>query len=226
MTIRVDRSTAKRRAKLVLGAVLIALSAVAFWNTVAAANNKDAIDALYTALKTEQQATTDRGQPLAAPAADDVATDPGVVSEVESAPGPRGPQGIPGIEGPMGPQGPRGPAGPAGPPGLTGPEGKQGAMGVRGAGGDPGPPGHDGAEGPTGPQGPQGVQGPQGETGNTGDTGPAGENGRSIVTGPTCVDDTSDEGSHWVTTFDKAPLEETSPGPCRIQPDENPPPGP
>jgi hypothetical protein len=64
--------------------------------------------------------------------------------------------------------------------------------------GQTGQPGADGIPGPPGPEGPAGKDG---------------ADGRGIVSGPTCNDDGT-----WTTTYNKPPLTETQPGPCRVFP--------
>lgn len=154
-----------------------------------AGRNTAQANALYTALKTEQKAKTDKGEPLAAPPADAVAEDPSVVPAPATAPGP---VAVPGRTGEVGPRGPapsaaevaqavasycvvhagcRGPGGAVG-PSVTpaqvaaavttycnGQGACRGPVGVPGPVGSPGIPGKDGEDG-QGVEGPIGPQGP------------------------------------------------------------------
>jgi type II secretory pathway pseudopilin PulG len=141
---------------------IVAAAVVIGWVLFRIGQQSAQVDALATALQTEQQQAQDAGLTPAAPAPSDILDDPKVVTGERGEPGPPGPQGPPGPTGNMGPVGPMGPPGVAGSPG---PAGLDGAAGEQGPQGEPGPAGPQGEPGPAGPAGPAGADGVDGRDG-------------------------------------------------------------
>jgi hypothetical protein len=105
------------------------------------------VDALATALATEQRQAQDAGLTPAAPPPAEILDDPKVIVGERGEVGPRGPQGVPG---PTGNMGPPGLMGPSGSPGV---DGRDGIDGQDGAPGEPGQDGQDGRDGVDGQDG-------------------------------------------------------------------------
>lgn len=126
--------------------------------------------------------------------------------------GPQGPPGPIGLQGPQGPPGLNGLNGADGVNGVNGKGGPAGANGVSGTDGGPGPAGTDGSPGPAGADGADGAQGP---VGPAGPAGADGKDGRGI-TSVQCIDDETDNGSHWEITYTDGTTQ-NSDGPCRVE---------
>lgn len=145
------------------------------------ADKNDVRDAALEALRREQAAKVDAGEPTVAPTPEQITGNPEVVA---GEPGQPGPAGDPGAQGPSGPAGSQGAAGrdAVTPPcATTPPSFCVGAPGQQGASGQPG----------VGSQGPQGIQGPSGEVGPVGAGGPAGPQGNPGVDGAPGVNGTN-----------------------------------
>lgn len=135
----------------------------------------------------------------------------------DGAPGKPGPPGATGKAGPTPPclmtsSRCQGRTGIPGRPGTPGADGRDGANGVDGQNGADGKDGLDGQDGATGQPGKDGADGKPGADGA------AGKDGRGIAE-TDCVDDDTETGSHWVITYTDDTTS-TSPGPCRVKPDQ------
>lgn len=137
---------------------------------------------------------------------------------VEPKPGDRGDRGLKGDKGDKGDRGLPGSPGRAGPtpPCMLVSTKCQGRPGI------PGKTGADGTDGVDGQDGADGTDGVDGVDGKDGVDGTDGKDGRGIASGPSCVDDDTGAGSHWVTTYTDGTTS-TSDGPCRIRPADPPP---